>query len=259
MLEEKKIIKKYLKHGYVIIDLENKEIKKLNNVKKKIFSICKKKIKKLKKYDKNFFEKFHEVVNNKELNNIRLKVFNELNKKKFNLHFYNLFRNYIELITGNETVIQKKINVSIQMPNDESSLLPVHSDTWAGDSPYEIVIWTPLVDVEKTQSMFLLPKNAKIYKNFNKIKFFKNDQVMKKIKKNVKFLNIKFGQVLIFNQNLPHGNVVNKEKTTRWSFNARVKSLMSPYSKKGLLDFFDIVKIFPATEQGLNYEYPKFK
>ena len=82
---------------------------------------------------------------------------------------------------------------------------------------------------------------------------------MKKIRPDIKFINIKYGEVLIFSQNLPHGNVVNLEKKTRWSFNARVKSLMSPYSKKNLLDFFEIINLKPATEFGLNYEYPKFK
>ena len=48
------------------------------------------------------------------------------------------------------------------MPNDDSSLLPVHSDTWAGDSPFEIVMWIPLVNCNKTQSMFILPMNLKI-------------------------------------------------------------------------------------------------
>ncbi len=175
------------------------------------------------------------------------------------MKYYSIFSKYIEEIVGNENVIQKKINLSIQLPNDSSSLLPVHSDTWAGDSPYEIVVWVPLVDVKSTQAMFILPQNTKIYKKLSKVSIYRNDEIMNKIKKNIKFLNIKFGQVLIFNQNLPHGNIINREKTTRWSFNARVKSLMSPYSKKGLLDFFDIVKIFPATQQGLDYEYPKFK
>ena len=82
---------------------------------------------------------------------------------------------------------------------------------------------------------------------------------MKFIKKDIKYINIKYGEVLIFSQNLPHGNVINTEKNTRWSLNARVKSLLSPYSSKGLLDFFDVVKILPATEFGLNYEYPEFK
>ena len=54
------------------------------------------------------------------------------------------------------------------MPNDDSSLLPVHSDTWAGDSPFEIVVWLPLVDCKESQSMFILPKNTKFLKSLIK-------------------------------------------------------------------------------------------
>ena len=53
--------------------------------------------------------------------------------------------------------MQKKINLSIQLPNDNSSLLDVHADVWSGDSPYEAVIWMPLVDCFKTKSMYILP------------------------------------------------------------------------------------------------------
>ena len=60
--------------------------------------------------------------------------------------------------------MQNSINLSIQFPGDDSSLLPVHSDVWSGDSPYEIVVWLPLVDCYKTKSMFLLP--PKKYKEF---------------------------------------------------------------------------------------------
>ena len=130
------------------------------------------------------------------------------------------------------------------MPNDDSSLLPVHSDTWAGDSPFEIVVWLPLVDCKESQSMFILPKNTKLFKKFNKISFKNNNEIFNIIKKDIKFINIKYGQVLIFSQNLPHGNIVNKKNKTRWSLNARTKSLMSPYSKKGLLDFLISLKFF---------------
>ena len=99
----------------------------------------------------------------------------------------------------------------------------------------------------------------KYCKNFNRKSFRSEKEIMNTIKKEIKFINIKYGQILVFSQNLPHGNIVNKEKKTRWSLNARIKSLMSPYSSKGILDFFDIVKIMPATKLGLNYEYPKFK
>ena len=50
----------------------------------------------------------------------------------------------------------KKINLSIQIPNDTKSMLPMHSDIYAGESPFEVVVWIPLMDVKKsTHSMFI--------------------------------------------------------------------------------------------------------
>ena len=252
------LVKKFLKQGYVISNLNKNELIHLNKIKKKIVKILKNSFKKKNKKN-DFFENFHQHIDKKNLNKLRLKVFSKINKYNFNKHYYKIFSRFIEPLVGTENVIQKKINISVQLPNDDSSLLPVHSDTWAGDSPFEIVVWVPLVDCKKTQSMFILPNSSGIAKKFSSLNFYDNDEIMKKIEKQIKFLEIKYGQVLIFSQNLPHGNVVNKENRTRWSFNARVKSLMSPYSKKGLLDFFDIIDIKPATKFGLDYNEPKFK
>tara|TARA_B100001057_G_scaffold479794_1_gene551873 strand:- start:531 stop:1289 length:759 start_codon:yes stop_codon:yes gene_type:complete len=251
-----KHVKEFLTKGYTIVKFSKNEKSKLDQIKKKLISPLKV------KYNlraKNFYENFHNVIDVHNLNEIRINLYKKINQKKFNIKYYNLCSNFIEPLVGIENVIQKNINLSIQLPNDNSSLLPIHSDTWAGDSPYEIVVWIPLVDCKKTQSMFILPKNSKRFEKFNKRNFKLESEIMNFIKKDIKFINIKYGQALIFSQNLPHGNVVNREKNTRWSLNARVKSLLSPYSSKSLLDFFDVVKILPATEFGLNYEYPKFK
>ena len=96
--------------------------------------------------------------------------------------------------------MQQRVNLSIQMPKDISSLLPVHSDVWAGDSPFEIVVWLPLVDCYKTKTMYILPpkKNKKI--NLNELNSSKN--IFEKIKKDFVWPKVKFGQVLIFNQML---------------------------------------------------------
>ena len=56
--------------------------------------------------------------------------------------------------------MQRSLGLSIQLPNDESSLLPLHSDAWSEDSPYEVVLWIPFVDYRRTKSMFLLPPAA---------------------------------------------------------------------------------------------------
>ena len=61
----------------------------------------------------------------------------------------------IRNILGPDVLIQKNINVSIQMPNDESSILNAHSDCSSGDSPFEWVIWIPVTDAYETNSMFI--------------------------------------------------------------------------------------------------------
>ena len=71
----------------------------------------------------------------------------------------------------------------------------------------------------------------------------------------LKFINIKYGQAMIFTHQIVNGNENNKEKNTRWSLNCRFKSLMSPYGSKDIGETFIPVNILPATRLGLDYEY----
>ena len=189
---------------------------------------------------KNFLMKFINIKL-KDLNKFRLSIFNEINKRKiFKYHYYKIAKEYLDILVGNELAIQSRINLSIQFPNDNSSLLPLHADTWSGVSPYEVVVWLPLVDCYKTKScIFTMQKKCKYSIKLFKNKNFSTSKIFKKIKKNVKWLNVKYGQVLIFDQSIPHGNVVNKEKETRWSMNCRFKGIFTPYADKRLGEFFE--------------------
>ena len=145
------------------------------------------------------------------------------------------------------------------MPLDKSSILPMHSDTWSGDSPFEIVVWIPLVDCYKSKSMFILnPIDSSIfYKNYKKnSKKYDSDGLFSKFKNKFKWINIKFGEILIFNQCLPHGNIENITDETRWSLNCRFKSLFSPYGTKKIGEFFKPLDIKPASLIGFNYKDP---
>ena len=154
--------------------------------------------------------------------------------------------------------MQNNVNLSIQIPNDESSLLPLHSDTWSGDSPFEIVVWLPLVDCYKTKSMFILKQkqNEKFRKFFSNKNLNFSSQLHKKFKKDLIFLKINYGEFLLFNQNLPHGNVINITKETRLSLNCRFKGLFTPYAQKKLGSFFSPLIVRPASKVGLNYKFP---
>ena len=155
-------------------------------------------------------------------------------------------------------MMQKNINLSIQFPNDNSSLLPIHSDVWSGDSPYEINLWVPLVNCYKTKSMYILEQKnyADFKKKMQKKKYSSSEDIFNLVKNKVRWLNVDYGQFLIFNQGLPHGNIVNIEKETRWSMNCRFKSFFSPYGDKKVGEFFLPITTRAISEIGINFEYP---
>ena len=252
------ISKTYLKNGYVIKDIKNKD--SLSWITNEFIKIVSKILKiKEKKNHLDIFNYIHKHVKIKDLNKFRLDIYNKINKNnKFKLHYYNLAKEYLDVLVGNELVMQSRVNLSIQYPNDSSSLLPIHADTWSGVSPYEIVVWLPLVDCYKTKSMYYMKSNKihlinKLFKN----KKLSPKSIFSKIKNDVDWLNIRYGQVLIFDQSIPHGNVVNKEKETRWSMNCRFKSVFSPYADKKLGEYFEPISLKPVTIKALNYKYPK--
>ena len=256
--KEQKIAKEFLKNGYVIRKTNNEIalawIKKLFN---KII-LHKKKL--TPSFQKDPFNKAHKYIRKDELNNFRISLMNKLNREKeFRKKYFDCSKEYLEQIVGNELVMQKRVNLSMQFPNDSSSLLEVHADVWSGDSPYETVACIPLVDCYKTKSMYILPFSK--YKKYEKTLFNKeiknSNNLFNKIKKDVHWLNVKYGEIVIFNQCLPHGNVVNKTSETRWSMNCRFKSVYSPYFDKKIGEFFDPITLKPISEAAIKYNFPK--
>ena len=249
---EQKICNNFIKKGYLIQLAEKKTSFKY------IDNLIKNSIKKILKTKKNInLNLLHKYVTVSELNKFRLNLIRLINKdKNFRKHYFNLAKSSLFELVNNELMMQKNINLSIQFPDDKSSLLPIHSDVWSGDSSYEINLWVPLVDCYNTKSMYILsPKENDKFNKTNKV--FKNSsQIYDFLKKKLKWISIKKGQVLIFNQCLPHGNVVNKEKHTRISMNCRFKSIFSPYGDKKIGEFFYPITTRAMTEIAINYKLP---
>ncbi len=151
-----KLGKEFKKNGYVIINV--KKLDSLYYLQDKIIKSTQLKVSKKKINKINFLNNFHKKIKIKNLNTIRLNIMKRINNdKRFKYNIYDISKELLNSLVGNELVMQKRINLSIQFPNDKSSLLPVHSDTWSGLSPFEDVIWIPLVDCYKTKSMYILP------------------------------------------------------------------------------------------------------
>lgn len=201
----------------------------------------------------------HRYVPVDKLNALRLAVVGALqNSEWFRPTYFSLARSALAVLVGNELAMQRGIGLNVQLPEDDSSLLPIHADVWDGDSPFEVVVWLPLVDCFRTKSMYILPpdKDRPFQAALEAHKSRGPEEIYEAVSKDAEFLDIRYGSVLLFSQTLMHGNRVNREAETRWSLNCRFKSILSPYADKRLGEFFEPIVLRPATRVGLHYRLP---
>ena len=259
MINKKEILS-FQKNGYLI--KKTSDLKSLNNLQDFIYKILSKDKKNVPKDKIKYFETLHSFIKKKELNDFRVSAITKVNKnKKFRDDYYNSAKEMLDGLVGNEIAMQKKINLSIQIPKDNKSMLPMHSDIYAGESPFEVVVWIPLMNVKKsTHSMFITnPKdNIIINKEITKSKKKTIIKIYNKYKKKLKFLKINYGEILVFSPIIQHGNVINTTKETRISLNCRFKSLLSPYdvfskTHRNIPHFFQPHIVKPLTKIGFNF------
>lgn len=208
----------------------------------------------------DFLNQIHQRVPVAELNAFRLAIIRGVNAmENFREMYFRVARPYLETLVGNELAMQTRVNLSIQLPGDASSLLPVHADTWSGDSPFEVVVWLPLVNCYGTKAMYLLPpqRSAELSKQFSKQAGESSESLYQAIKDDVHWLEVRYGEVLIFDQALPHGNRVNKEPETRWTMNCRFKGVFTPYGDKKIGEFFEPITLRAASRTGMAYRLPR--
>lgn len=165
------------------------------------------------------------------INPLRLSLFRYLNgnQGEHDDLLHGLLGDTLNSIIGPDVLIQTKLNLSIQLPNDETSTLDLHSDCWSGDTPYQVNLWIPLTDCFGTNSMFLLNKEN----SFECLSKIKTDPLIERKSlfdyvKSSDFLSLRRGQAIVFNPGLIHGNVRNDTSKTRVSINIRFKGLFSP-------------------------------
>lgn len=252
--DEKAFIDQFLKKGYAIVPLQERE--RLDAVRvrmheraMKLLGLGGAKRPSL----EVFFDHTERFVPVSKLNDFRLGMIEGLNADGLlRPALFKMARKHIDWAIGSEIAMQRTVNLSIQLPRDKSSLLPLHSDVWSGNSPYELVLWTPLVDCFRTKSMYLLerPASEKIFREFSKYSSFNAETLFKRIKPRVTWLDVPYGHAVLFTHSLMHGNRLNEEKTTRWTFNVRLKGLLTPYGVKEMGESFLPITVRPATRIG---------
>lgn len=190
------------------------------------------------------------VVDKNNLNIFRQKLIKYLNlETTFRIALENKIISMFTPILGPDLAIQKSLNLVISIPEDNTSQIPLHCDTFTGHSPFELTLWLPLTQVAKTQSMFILP----LSKWNSSLKETYLNKSHENLKNDFIFFNMSFGDAAIFWHALPHGNIVNSENLTRVSLNIRVKNIFSPYGEKKLGDYFKPLQLSPFASLAIKH------
>ena len=198
---------------------------------------------------------FHKLVKNISDIDLNKKKVEDIKKISNNLELvdliYQSFSKEINFYLGNDLLVQKTINLVIQTPKDQNPTIP-HRDA-PPNSFFELVIWIPLVDCNKTKSMYTIDLTSthdglKLLKkepeNWNKfLNYFKDKK---------EYPKVKFGEALFFLPYIYHGSDTNETNETRFSLNIRFKGLFTPSGRKFPLHFFRLYKISEFTKLALD-------
>ncbi len=247
----------FLASGYHIFDIEHPEA--LSTFKTELYTEALRHLDGETPSPEEFFDRTQDFIPLERLNDIRVRLIRYMGSRpEFRPMLYSMAKTALHRLVGNELAMQRALNLSIQLPQDESSLLPLHSDVWSGNSPYEVVLWLPLVDVFKTKSMYVLPRHLSDAKvaDFKSLSTLTAEGLYKEIERDAVFLEVPFGKAVLFSHSIMHGNRINQEPSTRWTLNVRFKSLLTPYCTKELGESFLPITVKPATRIGYSFQKP---
>ena len=257
---ENELNEKFLSDGYVIRPVDDQD--GLNSLRQGIVEIvCQHIGMDVPKDIDDFLNNFASYISTEELNELRLATYRKMNSEDwFRPTYYAMARTHLSTLVGNELAMQNRVNLSIQLPNDDSSLLPIHADAFGGETPYQVVQWLPLVNCYNTKSMFILPRSKceQVYEDFKKYSEGGLVGLFESVKDDLIWLDVPYGQVLIFSPNNLHGGVVNAENETRWSMNTRFTGLFTPYrgAEKKLGSYYLPITTRAVTKTGMSYREP---
>jgi sporadic carbohydrate cluster 2OG-Fe(II) oxygenase len=208
-----------------------------------------------------FLDTIHTRLKVADLNRVRLAVYRAMNERDwFRPTYFHLARGIVSALVGNELAMQNRVNLSIQFPQDDSSLLDIHADVFGGETPFQVVEWLPLTDCRRTKSMFILPapQTEAITPRLAEIGDGGMAHLYEMVEKDLVWLDVPYGTVLVFSPNCLHGNVRNDEAETRWSMNCRLTGLFTPYTspEKKIGSYYLPITTRPVSRVGMRYLPP---
>ena len=220
----------------------------INQLEKKGYAVCKVENFKIFKALQDSFIKNINFSNSKKktIEDVR-KYFAKMNKAEINKSMINFitfnknlselmvksFPNLIKELCGKELFVQRRAHTTINVPGKNQAKQVAHYEMISGISPFTYVIWAPLHEIndEGGAYHFDLKTSLKIMKEEEKKGLVNSSRVLNLMGKK-KPPKLKFGEAIIFNPFVLHGNIPFNSKLARIACNVRFQSFSKPLLQK---------------------------
>ena len=139
----------------------------------------------------------------------------------------------IETLCGKELFIQRRAHTIINVPGNEHAKQWAHYEMISGISPFTYVLWAPLHDLEDDGGAYQIDQKTslEIMKKEEAAGLVNGPTVLNMMGKQ-KPPRLKFGQAVVFNPFVLHGNVSFNSDLARIACNVRFQSYNKPLLQK---------------------------
>ncbi len=149
----------------------------------------------------------------------------------------------VEELCGKQLLIQRRANTIFNLPGKDQRRQWPHYELMSGISPFTFVIWAPFHDLDDNGGVYYLPQD----KSFETIKYenslgLVNGPAILETITDQKPTKIKYGEVIVFNPFILHGNIDFKSDLARIACSVRFQSRLKPIMQKNS-DFFKLYNL----------------
>ena len=145
----------------------------------------------------------------------------------------NSFPELIKKLCGKELFIQRRAHTTINAPGDDQAKQVAHYEMISGVSPFTYILWAPLHDLDDDGGAYHidLKTSLEIMKKEEAKGLVSGPDVLN-FMNNKKPPRLKFGQAIIFNPFVIHGNIPFNSEFARIACNVRFQSFNKPLLQK---------------------------
>ena len=199
-----------------------------------------------KKLRDSFVEKMNISTESKKNINVVRKAMAKMSKAEINKSMINLLTftdlsdmminscpSLVETLCGKELFIQRRAHIFFNIPGKKHLNVWNHYEMMSGISPFTFVIWAPLHDLEDNSGAYFIDQKASMeVMKKEQANGLVNGPTIFNMMEGKKPVNLKFGQVVVFNAVVLHGNISCNTNLARIACSTKFQSCNKPLLQK---------------------------